>query len=89
METSMVSMERCMKYTDIISEKESVLPSDEKLISSHWPKEGTIRFEDYSVKYRPNTETVLKNLNFEIEGSTKVCVVGRTGSGKSTKKKLV
>ena len=84
METSMVSMERCMKYTDIISEKESVLPSDEKLISSHWPKEGTIRFEDYSVKYRPNTEVVLKHINFSINSNEKVGIVGRTGSGKST-----
>ena len=40
--------------------------------------------EDYSVKYRPNTEVVLKHINFSINSNEKVGIVGRTGSGKST-----
>lgn len=36
------------------------------------------------MRYRPNTEIVLKGLNFKIESGLKVGVVGRTGAGKST-----
>ena len=39
---------------------------------------------NYSVKYRPETNIVLKNLNLLIKGGEKIGVVGRTGSGKST-----
>ena len=56
----------------------------DELIKNNWPSKGTIKFENYSVKYRPNTEIVLKKLNFEIGSNEKVGVVGRTGSGKST-----
>ena len=36
------------------------------------------------LKYRPNTEVVLKNLSFKINAGEKIGVVGRTGAGKST-----
>ena len=36
------------------------------------------------MKYRPNTEVVLKHINFSINSNEKVGIVGRTGSGKST-----
>lgn len=49
-----------------------------------WPKDGTIEFKNYSVRYRPDTNIVLKNLNFKIASGEKVGVIGRTGSGKST-----
>ena len=69
----------------IESEKPSVVkPKDEELEKKNWPEQGRIRFENYSVRYRPTTEIVLKNLNFEINGNEKIGVVGRTGSGKST-----
>lgn len=82
LENVMVSMERCLDLTEVISEKPLQLPEDKEL--EDWPKHGKIKFANYSVKYRPNTETVLKNLDLEIEGGTRIGVVGRTGSGKST-----
>jgi len=36
------------------------------------------------LRYRPNTDLVLKNISFDIEPGMKVGIVGRTGSGKST-----
>ena len=84
LETSMVSMERCLKYTIIKGENPSIMENDQNLINRNWPEEGKITFINYSVKYRPNTEIVLKNLNIEINPKEKIGVVGRTGSGKST-----
>jgi ATP-binding cassette subfamily C (CFTR/MRP) protein 1 len=83
-ENKMVSMERSLHYTKIIKELPSILPHDEELKQKNWPNEGKIKFVNYSVRYRPNTEIVLNNLNFEIEPLQKIGVVGRTGSGKST-----
>lgn len=45
---------------------------------------GDIQFDKLSLKYRPNTDTVLKNLSLNIKGGDKIGVVGRTGAGKST-----
>ena len=84
MEMSMISMERCYKYTQLTPEKNFILPEDEYLKEKNWPNEGKINFKDISIKYRPNTEIVLKNINFEILPGEKVGICGRTGSGKST-----
>lgn len=83
-ENSMVAMERCLEFTRVEEEKEFEMPIDKELALKNWPKEGKIEFVDYSVKYRPNTEVILKNLNFTINPKEKIGVVGRTGSGKST-----
>ena len=81
-ENSMVSLERCLHYTKCPSEGELISENDRSL--GEWPREGRIQFVNYSVRYRPDTEVVLKNLNFEIRSHEKVGIVGRTGSGKST-----
>ena len=49
-----------------------------------WPAAGKIEFNSVSLKYRPNTEIVLRDLSFEVPSGLKVGVVGRTGAGKST-----
>ena len=45
---------------------------------------GKISFINYSVRYRPDTPLILKNINLEIKPGEKIGVCGRTGSGKST-----
>lgn len=49
-----------------------------------WPEEGRLVFDKVFLKYRPNTEVILKNLSFEVKPREKIGVVGRTGAGKST-----
>lgn len=83
-ENKMISMERCVKYTNIKTEKPKKLEIDDKLMKINWPNEGKIKFENYSVRYRTNTDIVLKKINFEVLQGEKIGVVGRTGSGKST-----
>ena len=88
----LVSLERCENYTKISQEKYPVLITDKNLKqypsfndkTTTFISQGKISFNNYSVKYRPNTPLVLKNLNFEINPKEKIGVVGRTGSGKST-----
>ena len=85
LENDMISMERCCKYMGIIQERPSHIPEvDDDLIQEEWPKNGEIEFKNFSVKYRPETEIVLKNISFHILPREKVGVCGRTGSGKST-----
>ena len=81
-ENTMTKMERSLSYTKIISERPQLLTSDLSL--EDWPSKGEIIFENYNVKYRNDTEIVLKNINFHLKPGEHLGVVGRTGSGKST-----
>ena len=53
-------------------------------MDASWPKQGKLAFKDVELRYRPNTEIVLRKLNFEVQPGHKVGIVGRTGAGKST-----
>src|SRR4051794_34068478 len=43
-----------------------------------------VRFTNYSTRYRPGLDSVLKNINLEFKPREKIGVVGRTGAGKSS-----
>jgi ABC-type multidrug transport system fused ATPase/permease subunit len=45
----------------------------EKKPASTWPSEGAIQFEHLYMKYAENQPPVLKDLNFKIEPTHKVC----------------
>ncbi|CAI2359203.1 unnamed protein product [Moneuplotes crassus] len=92
-ESDLVSYQRCLKILEIPQEntqnvQKQLLLNDksfEKLnVNTKWPNSGRIGFNNFSLKYRPTTPTVLKNLSFSINNGEKIGVVGRTGAGKST-----
>jgi ATP-binding cassette subfamily C (CFTR/MRP) protein 1 len=79
LEGDLVSYDRCLKVLEIPQEAEQ-----RRAVPFDWPSEGRIEFKEYSLKYRPDTELVLKDLSFTVEGRQKIGIVGRTGAGKST-----
>ena len=56
----------------------------EIVLKESWPEQGKIAFKDVELKYRPNTEIVLRKLTVTAIPGEKIGVVGRTGAGKST-----
>jgi ABC-type multidrug transport system fused ATPase/permease subunit len=89
----LISLERCDSYTKILQENYPKTDEDSSLqlytnsknkkVKSFISR-GKINFFDYSVRYRPDTPLILKNITLQINPGEKIGVVGRTGSGKST-----
>ena len=52
--------------------------------SRTWPKTGSLEFSNFWLRYRPELDFVLKNINIKINHGEKVGIIGRTGSGKSS-----
>mmetsp|Transcript_27442 Transcript_27442/g.75603 ORF Transcript_27442/g.75603 Transcript_27442/m.75603 type:complete len:292 (+) Transcript_27442:2-877(+) len=80
----MVAVERIKEYSVLEQEASRKTLVDETLQHVRWPAKGGIVFKNCKFRYRPGLPLVLKGLNIEIPGGSKVGVVGRTGSGKST-----
>ena len=83
----MINVDRCMKLLEIPQENEAPEESKKTFFTTDrpdWPETGRIEFNHVCLKYRPNTEVVLKDLTFEVKPGEKIGVVGRTGAGKST-----
>ncbi len=48
------------------------------------PSRGDLQFVDYSMSYRADTPCILEDISLTIPAGSKVGVVGRTGSGKTS-----
>ncbi len=85
LEANMIALERCEQIFNIKTEKNS---EDISYINEtrfeNWPEKPNIEFSNYFARYRPNTPDILKNINLKIKKGEKVCLVGKTGSGKSS-----
>ncbi|KAH7976391.1 hypothetical protein HPB52_013051 [Rhipicephalus sanguineus] len=93
----LVQFQRTLEYTELPQEENDPEPrkrpslqfrrrcSNTILLDEVWPTRGRIEFQRYTASYRPGVlPNVLIRVNFVIEGSEKVGVVGRTGAGKSS-----
>ncbi|XP_054924921.2 ATP-binding cassette sub-family C member 3-like [Dermacentor andersoni] len=93
----LVQFQRALEYTELPQEENDPEPpkrpslqfrrrySNMIILEELWPTKGRIEFQRYTASYRPGVlPNVLIRVNFIIEGSEKVGVVGRTGAGKSS-----
>ncbi|KAK9316859.1 P-loop containing nucleoside triphosphate hydrolase protein [Lipomyces starkeyi] len=81
-EISTVSVERILEYCKLPCEAPEVIPDSRPPVD--WPTEGSVEFHDYSTRYRPGLDLVLKGVNLRIKPREKIGIVGRTGAGKSS-----
>lgn len=81
-ETNIVSVERVMEYSRLKPEAPEVI--EDKRPAESWPQQGEVVFKNYSTRYRPDLDLVLKNINLAVKAHEKVGIVGRTGAGKSS-----
>lgn len=74
-------IDKMLSLEPMIKDKENINMNPDEL-------KGKIEFNNITFKY-PKGEQVLTNFNLKIEPKTKVALVGRTGSGKSTIASLI
>ncbi|XP_023220579.1 multidrug resistance-associated protein 4-like [Centruroides sculpturatus] len=76
----MNSVKRILNYTKLKSEA-SYESSVDKQPPTDWPRKGEIHFDNVSLQYSKDKNTVLKHLTFRIYPGEKIGIVGRTGAG--------
>lgn len=79
-ENQLVAVERLMHLEEGLpceSEEEAAAPSG-------WPSRGALQLRGVALRYRPELPLALRGLSLDVEAGTKVGLVGRTGSGKSS-----
>ena len=81
-EQNMNSVERVKEYIDVEQEAKAII--DEARPAGNWPSQGAIQFMNYTTRYRPDLDPVLKDLTFSVQPGERVGIVGRTGAGKSS-----
>lgn len=78
-ESSLTSFERMEFYANTPSEATSGNSAP-----TGWPAHGELRLDALTVRYRSDLPAALNNVSCTIPAGSRVGVVGRTGSGKST-----
>lgn len=80
----MSSVARVQAYCQIQSEAPIVMTKDEECRKQGWLKNGDVDFHKVYMKYRPETDFVIKNLTLHANPGEKIGCIGRTGAGKSS-----
>ncbi|XP_063562335.1 ATP-binding cassette sub-family C member 3 isoform X2 [Gorilla gorilla gorilla] len=82
LESNIVAVERVKEYSKTETEAPWVVEGSRP--PEGWPPRGEVEFRNYSVRYRPGLDLVLRDLSLHVHGGEKVGIVGRTGAGKSS-----
>ncbi|TXG68646.1 hypothetical protein EZV62_003581 [Acer yangbiense] len=77
-----ISVERIKQFMNIPPEPPAIVEDNRP--PSSWPSKGRIELQELKIGYRPNAPLVLKGITCTFNERTRVGVVGRTGSGKTT-----
>lgn len=81
LETAMVSFERVLEYQNLPGESVGRVNGD---APKDWPSRGEIKFDNFSMAYRNDLPTVLKNFSVTFPAGKQIGIIGRTGAGKSS-----
>ncbi|KAI0272641.1 hypothetical protein BC834DRAFT_840866 [Gloeopeniophorella convolvens] len=81
-EQNVVSVERMLHYIELKPEAPYEVPETQP--EGTWPSEGRVEFKDYSLRYRPELDLVLRSISLTLNPGEKIGVCGRTGAGKSS-----
>lgn len=73
-EQNIVSVERILHYIELKPEAPWEVPGT---VPEDWPAKGEVEFREYSTRYRPELDLVLKDLNIKIVGVTSRLVAQR------------
>jgi ABC-type multidrug transport system fused ATPase/permease subunit len=82
-EAAITAIERVDAMADLPSEK-GMETSKENAIVKSWPENGTVCFDNVSLRYRAGLPLALNGLTFDLPAGKSCGVVGRTGAGKSS-----
>lgn len=78
-ESSLTSFERMEYYANTPPENRGG-----NTAPINWPAQGDLRLDSLTVQYRPDLPPALDSVSCSIPAGSRVGIVGRTGSGKST-----
>jgi len=72
------------RFIEILDEDPDIKDSEKAHDIDKSKVKGTIEFDDVSFSYHDSTDTVLSNINLNIEEGEYVALVGSSGAGKTT-----
>lgn len=80
LENNLVSVDRVSEYAALMPEQQG----HHQPAPSHWPGSGHIALKSLTVSYAEHLPPALQDVSLDIASGSKVGIIGRTGSGKST-----